>query len=71
MDQNVGGTDRLARLVVGPLLVLVAVVSLAGLYPLGPVVEGVALVVGAVLAVTGAVRKCPLNAAFGVDTSGR
>lgn len=68
MDCNVGGLDRTARLVVGPLLVVVALVAFADYVSLGPVVTGVALAVGLVLGVTGAVQKCPLNAVFGVDT---
>jgi len=68
MNKNVGGYDRLGRLIVGPLLVLVAVVGLVGAIPVGPLVAGVALVIGLVLAVTGAVQRCPLNALFGVNT---
>lgn len=73
MEKNVGGIDRSARLVVGPLLILV---SLAGFVGLLPVLSGVvalvvwvlALVVGAVFVVTGYTQKCPLNNVLGLNT---
>ena len=68
MQKNVGGFDRKARLVVGPLLLIVGIATLVGVLPLGTFVAAIALVVGAVLAVTGAVQRCPLNALFGVNT---
>jgi uncharacterized membrane protein HdeD (DUF308 family) len=68
MKKNVGGIDRTARLVVGPVLLLVGIAALVGAVPLGTLGAAVALVVGAILTVTGAVQRCPLNALFGVDT---
>ena len=73
MQKNVGGYDRIARLVVGPLLGLAGAAVLGGLFTvaggtLGLVLAGVALVVGAVLVATGITQKCPLNDALGIDT---
>jgi NhaP-type Na+/H+ or K+/H+ antiporter len=68
MQKNVGGVDRIARLVVGPVVLLVGIAALAGAVPLGTLGVAVALLVGAVLTVTGAVQRCPLNALLGVDT---
>ncbi|AUV84079.1 DUF2892 domain-containing protein [Salinigranum rubrum] len=68
MNKNVGGIDRKARLVVGPLLLLVGIAAFVGALPLGTLGGVASLVVGAVLTVTGAVQRCPLNALLGVDT---
>ncbi|MFC7028356.1 DUF2892 domain-containing protein [Halomicroarcula sp. GCM10025324] len=73
MEKNVGGLDRIARLVLGPALLLVGVAALAGLFTLaagttGLVVAGLLLVVGAVLTVTALTQKCPLNSLIGLDT---
>jgi uncharacterized membrane protein HdeD (DUF308 family) len=68
MNKNVGGLDRKARLVVGPLLLLVGIAALLQLFPLGTVGVVAVLAVGAILTVTGAVQRCPLNALLGVDT---
>jgi hypothetical protein len=68
MNKNVGGIDRTARLVVGPLLLLVGIAAFVGVFPLGTVGGVVALVVGAVLTVTGAVQRCPLHTLLGIDT---
>lgn len=74
MQKNVGGTDRIARLVIGPILILAGVAGYAGLLALavGPVpgalAAGVVLLVGAVLLVTGAVQQCPLNSVLGFNT---
>lgn len=68
MERNVGGYDRLARLVVGPILLIVGVGSIAQLLPVGLPIAAVALLVGAILLATGAVKQCPLNSLFGIDT---
>jgi hypothetical protein len=76
MEPNVGGYDRLGRLLLGAGLVAVAVAGYAGFVRLafGPLPQaltavGVALI-GLVLLVTGASRRCPLNSVLGVDTCG-
>lgn len=75
MEKNVGGYDRLARFVVGPLLVVVGGVSLGGFLTLAAgtlgLVLGVgALLVGVVLTVTAVTQKCPLNSLVGLNTYG-
>jgi hypothetical protein len=71
MERNVGGYDRLARLVVGPVLLVAGVASIADLVSVGLPVAAVALVAGAVLLTTGTVRQCPLNSLLGVNTCRR
>ena len=77
MEKNVGGADRIARLVIGPVLVLAGVASYAGLLVLavGPfpqtLTSVIVFLVGGILLVTGLVRKCPLNRALGLDTHRR
>jgi hypothetical protein len=73
MQKNVGGYDRIARFLVGPILILVGAASFGGLLTLaagtvGVVLAGLAVLVGAVLTVTAATQKCPLNAVVGLDT---
>jgi len=77
MNKNVGGIDRTARLVIGPVLVLVGVAGYAGLLGLafGPLPQALTSVlvflVGTILLVTGLVQKCPLNRILGFDTYGQ
>lgn len=71
MEQNVGGMDRTARLVAGPLLLLVGVAVLAEIAPGGVAVGGAGLLLGAVFTVTGLTRKCILNQLLGVNTCRR
>ncbi|ELZ87594.1 hypothetical protein C453_04549 [Haloferax elongans ATCC BAA-1513] len=73
MEKNVGGYDRIARAILGPVLIIVGAAALAGFLTiaagtLGLVIAGVALVVGAVLATTAITQKCPLNDALGFNT---
>lgn len=73
VQNNVGGTDRIARLVVGPVLILAGIVGYAGLLALtvGPLPQTLASVVvvltGTILLVTGIVQKCPLNQLLGFN----
>ncbi len=69
METNVGGLDRTARLVAGPLLLIVGIAAIAELLPLGTVVGAVAAVFGLVFLVTGLSRMCIINQLLGVDTS--
>jgi hypothetical protein len=74
MEKNVGGYDRIARFVVGPLLILVGAASSAGLFTLGAGTLGAAaavvvMFVGAVLTVTAVTQRCPLNSMLGFDTA--
>lgn len=74
MRKNVGGTDRIARLVIGPVLALAGIAGYAGLLGLavGPLPQAltsvVVFLVGMILLVTGLVRTCPLNRILGYDT---
>ena len=69
MDKNVGGMDRSARIVVGALLAVAGIVVALGYWELGTLLGAGAIVVGAVLLVTGATQKCPINSVAGVDTT--
>jgi uncharacterized membrane protein len=69
METNVGGLDRTARLVVGPILLVVGLAALAELLPLSTAIGAIAAVVGLVFVVTGTTRKCILNRLVGIDTS--
>jgi hypothetical protein len=73
MEKNVGGYDRIARLILGPLLIVVAAAAFGGYLPVLSGLVGAAavwavLLVGVVFVVTGATQVCPLNRALGVDT---
>jgi hypothetical protein len=69
MEKNVGGMDRMARLIAGPLAVLAGLGVVGGTVPGGALVGGALIVVGAILSVTGATQRCVLNRLLGVDTS--
>lgn len=69
MERNVGGLDRTARLAVGIVLVLASAMAFAGYWAVGVVVGVVALLVGAILLLTGTTRKCPVNQVADIDTS--
>ncbi|MFB6360196.1 MAG: DUF2892 domain-containing protein [Halobacteriales archaeon] len=68
MDKNVGGLDRTGRLIVGGIVTLAALASFAGFYQLGLGIGLAAIIVGAILLVTGTTQKCPLNQAVGINT---
>lgn len=75
MQKNVGGMDRIARLVVGPILLLVGIGGYAGLLAVavGPLPQAltsvIVFLVGLILLVTGLVQRCPLNSILGVNTA--
>lgn len=73
MKKNVGGYDRIARFVVGPLLIAVGGAAFGGLLTLasgtlGLVLAAAAVLIGGILTVTATTRKCPLNSAIGMNT---
>lgn len=74
MEKNVGGYDRIARLVLGPILGTVSLAALAGFLSLaiGPLSTGVVAalfgLISLVLIVTGVSQQCPLNRALGINT---
>lgn len=74
MKKNVGGTDRIVRLVIGAVLVLAGIAGYAGFLALavGPLPQAltsvIVFLVGTILVVTGIVQKCPLNRLLGLNT---
>jgi hypothetical protein len=68
MEKNVGGFDRTARLIGGPILLLVGLAWLVGMFALDLWLGAVVLLVGAILTVTGVTRKCPANSILGMNT---
>lgn len=62
MTPNVGGIERVSRLVLGIVLLAVGLSALSG------VAKAVALVLGAIAAGTALIRFCPINALLGVNT---
>jgi hypothetical protein len=69
MDKNVGGIDRTGRIVVGIVIAIAGLAALTGYWTAGAVIGGLALVIGAILLVTGTTQKCPINEAAGIDTT--
>jgi disulfide bond formation protein DsbB len=63
MQCNVGGIDRIARIVLGIVLLLVGLLA-----PIETTWRIVALVVAAIALVTAAVRFCPANAILGINS---
>lgn len=68
MKFNVGTPDRIARLIIGVLLLVAPFVTGWALFA-NPVWTWVFVIVGLVLAVTGLVRFCPAYAIFNLSTS--
>lgn len=68
MKLNVGTPDRIARLIIGVLLLVAPFVTGWALFD-NPVWTWVFVIVGLVLAVTGLVRFCPAYAIFNLSTS--
>lgn len=69
MNTNVGGYDRIGRIVVGLLIGLAGVAALTGFWDVTLWVGIVALVIAAILLVTGTTQQCPINEAAGIDTT--
>jgi len=67
-NKNVGGWDRLLRLIVGPALLVVSAAAVVGVIGLSPVLIAFSAIVGAILTVTGLTQKCPLNNLVKMDT---
>jgi disulfide bond formation protein DsbB len=64
MKPNVGGIDRIARIVIGIILLIVGLAA-----PLEMTWRIVALVIAAIALVTATTRFCPANAILGINTS--
>ncbi|SNZ17904.1 Protein of unknown function [Natronoarchaeum philippinense] len=69
MENNIGATDRLARIAVGAVLSAVGLASLGNVIGFGTTIGAVATLLGVVLVATGFVRICLLYRLLGVDTS--
>jgi len=63
MQCNVGGIDRIGRIALGIVLLLVGLLA-----PIETTWRIVALVVAAIALVTAAVRFCPANAILGINS---
>ena len=63
MKPNVGGIDRIGRIVIGVVLLVVGLAA-----PIGATWQIVALVVAAIALVTAVVQFCPVNALLGINT---
>lgn len=68
MKLNVGTPDRIARLIIGVLLLVAPFVTGWALFT-NPLWTWIIVIVGLVLAVTGLVRFCPAYALFNLSTS--
>lgn len=66
MKHNVGGVDRIGRIVVGIVLLIVGLTA-----PVEMTWRIVALVVAAIALVTATVRFCPANWLLGINTCER
>lgn len=63
MKLNVGGYDRIGRIVIGVVLLLVAMAA-----PLSAGWQITAFVVAGIALVTGLLQYCPVNHLFGINT---
>ncbi len=66
MKHNVGGVDRIGRIVVGIVLLIVGLAA-----PIEMTWRIVALVIAAIALVTATVRFCPANWLLGINTCER
>ncbi len=69
MNKNVGGIDRIGRIVIGLLVLVAGGAILAEVWELGVVAGAVAVLLGVILLVTGTTQKCPINEAAGINTN--
>jgi hypothetical protein len=74
MDKNVGGYDRIGRLVIGAILLIVGIAGYAGVVgvAVGPVPQAlmalILALIGVILLVTGYTQKCIINRVLGMNT---
>lgn len=71
MERNVGGMDRTARFVLGPLLAIAGLAVVFGVVSTSVYVGAALLLVGVILIATGAIQQCPINSLLGVNTCPR
>lgn len=67
MTANVGTWDRLARIILGILLIVSPLINLFGLGSSGTLAYTL-MAIGAILVLTAAVGFCPLYRVFGIST---
>ena len=68
MEVNIGATDRLVRFALGIVLLAGGAAIVADMLAFGMAVGAGALVVGAILVGTAAVRMCPVYRLVGIQT---
>ena len=71
MKKNVGGLDRMGRIVVGIALALAGIAAVTGYWRIGTAAGAGGILVAAILLVTGTAQKCPINQAAGIDTTSK
>lgn len=68
MDTNVGTLDRMMRVVFGLILLAVPFTNFLTSDWVGQLLAGIALVVGVTLIISGAIARCFVYKALGIDT---
>jgi ABC-type transport system involved in multi-copper enzyme maturation permease subunit len=63
MKANVGGVDRVVRLVVGIVLLALGIFAISGVW------QWLSIIVGAILLLTSLISFCPINSLLGVNTA--
>jgi hypothetical protein len=71
MEKNVGGLDRVLRLVVGPALLAVGVAGYLQVLSLDILTVGIAVIFGLIFLITGITQQCVVNKFMGVNTRRR
>ncbi|GAB6859930.1 DUF2892 domain-containing protein [Haloplanus litoreus] len=71
MERNVGGIDRIARLILGPLAALAGAGVLLGALSTSQSVGVALVVVGVVVFLTGVTQRCLVHRLLGIDTCSR
>lgn len=69
MKKNVGGFDRIGRIVIGIVVAIAGIAAFADYWAIGATAGAVAILIGVILLVTGTTQKCPINEAAGIDTT--
>jgi hypothetical protein len=69
MERNVGSLDGAVRIGIGVLALAAGALAIGGYWTAGAAVGAVALLVGAIMLVTGTTKKCPIYAGAGIDTA--
>lgn len=68
MQQNVGDTDRLVRILVGALLGALSLAILGNAVDLPTILSPVLGALAVIMLLTGATNTCPIYAALGMNT---